>query len=261
MKKVIALLTDFGTRDPYVASMKGVIVSLLPDAKIIDISHEIDPHNIAEGAFILWQASRSFPKGTIFIGVVDPGVGSSRKILGVKTSRHIFLAPDNGLLNFVATYEKVKEIREVSNEVLFLKNVSATFHGRDILAPVAARLAKITEFQQIGPRLKPLDTHPLQHAKLMKNQIVADILYRDRFGNLITNIETAAFKKWRQNRPFKTRIGSKWVKEFYINYVLIPKGKASLIAGSSGFIEIACRQRSAADFLKVKAGYEFILTH
>jgi hypothetical protein len=179
--------------------------------------------------------------------------------MGVKTLRHVYLAPDNGILNFVLAYEKVKEIREVSNEVYFLKNVSATFHGRDIFAPVAAHLAKTTKFRQIGPSVLPRHTCPVQHSKLRKNQIVADILYKDRFGNLITNVEIEFFKKWRQNRSFKVRIGKKCVREFYSSYECIPKGKDGFIPGSSGFLEIACRLKSASDFLNAKAGHEFII--
>jgi S-adenosyl-L-methionine hydrolase (adenosine-forming) len=259
MPPVIALLSDFGTRDWYVAAMKGEILKINPSARIVDITHEIEPQNVNQSAFVLWQAQKSFPKGTIFVAVVDPGVGSNRKLIAVKTTRAIFLAPDNGLLSFILSNEKLKEVREVSNKLLPHKNISTTFHGRDILAPLAAKLTKGFRFSQIGA-LFHVKKQPLRVAQLTKNQIVADIIYRDGFGNLVTNLETKKLLQWKKKKSIQAKIKNHYVRSTHSHYQQLPKKGAGFVCGSSGLVEIACRNSSAAKHLKVSAGYEIKIT-
>jgi S-adenosyl-L-methionine hydrolase (adenosine-forming) len=260
MPKTIALLTDFGLRDHYVAAMKGSILCVVPNAAIVDISHQVEPHNINEGAFTLWQASRWFPRGTIFVGVVDPGVGTGRKLIGLKTARSVFLAPDNGLLKFVMTFEKVQAIREISSEGLLERPISSTFHGRDILAPIAAKLSMKMPFSRIGPCYTPQETMQVQPAHVTKNQINADILYQDHFGNMITNVELDNLEQWRKKSCIKSRVKSKMITGLYENYQELPRGQAGFITGSAGLLEIACKESSAAKFLNISVGYEIIIT-
>ena len=192
-KSVIALLTDFGWDDHYVASLKGVILSINPNAVIADISHSVRPQNVRDGAFLLREVYPHFPEGTIFVAVVDPGVGSSRRALCVQTSRGFLIGPDNGLLSLALRHENKFEAREIVNERYFLKPVSATFHGRDIFAPVAAHLSKRNIFVSLGPRLKTIQQIPFPAAKKTRNGIVGEIVYLDRFGNAMTNISKEIF--------------------------------------------------------------------
>ncbi len=150
--RVITLLTDFGYRDGFVGSMKGVILGINPGAQIVDISHEVQPQNIDEAGFILFSTYNHFPEGTIHVAVVDPGVGSPRKIIAVKTRNYIFLSPDNGLLKYIFFREKNCRVFEVTNRIFFLNRVSSTFHGRDIFAPVSAHLSLGTNINEIGKK-------------------------------------------------------------------------------------------------------------
>jgi len=153
MTRVITLTSDFGLEDEYVGVMKGVIVSIAPAARIIDLSHGIKRQAVQEAAFVLAAAYRYFPKGTVHVAVVDPGVGSDRKIILLRADGHFFIAPDNGLLTFLLAGDRFEAVHEVANRDLFIKPVSNTFHGRDIMAPVAARLAAGLDMEAVGPAI------------------------------------------------------------------------------------------------------------
>ena len=182
----------------------------------------------------MWQAGRWFPKNTVFVAVVDPGVGSQRAILALKNHQGIFLAPDNGLLQFIIAYEKPEAIHKVTNQRLFHKSVSSTFHGRDIFAPVAARLARNTPFGSVGPLAAPDRIPPLAKARFTKDQIVADIIYQDKFGNLITNLETRELQgKW-PDKNIGTSVKGKTVPGIYPNYSVIPEKRAGFVHGRFG---------------------------
>src|SRR5438093_5509257 len=152
---IITLTTDFGLADPFVGIMKGVILGIAPDAQLVDVTHDVRAYNVLEAAFVIDSAYRYFPEGTVHLIVVDPGVGSTRRPIAVEANRHIFVAPDNGVLSCVLqTDPTVLSVYWINNANLFLKSVSQTFHGRDIFAPVAARLARGTSIESVGPRIR-----------------------------------------------------------------------------------------------------------
>ena len=229
MRPVIALLTDFGTRDPYVAAMKGVIASRC-EAAIIDLTHDIAPFDIWEAAFFLRDVVRYWPAGTIFVCVVDPGVGTARRIVAVESDERLFLAPDNGLLHFVRG-----DAFDVTAESLFLADGSTTFHGRDRFAPVAAALANGKRIDDLGPQVG--DRVPLDYTP-------GAIIRIDRFGNCITDLVPPA-------TPFAVA-----VKDWRIEHVrtTYTGDGAFLIIGSTGCIEISVANGSAASLLQLSRG-------
>lgn len=250
---VVGLLTDFGTEDHYVGVMKAAIVSVSRGVQIIDISHEVQPHSIAQGAYLLWSSYRSFPKGSVLVAVVDPGVGSDRGIIAAKTDRYTFLAPDNGLLDLVLCEEKLRHVITISTEKpsvrrLLPKTVSSTFHGRDIFAPLAAHLAEGIRLENLG-RKRAVDWIDPPFIKSLSSGSKAKVLHIDRFGNVITNI--LADLPAVRNRSLRIRIGKRVVTTWAENYVSMAPRTPCLIVGSNRLVEIAMNQRSAALFLCV----------
>ena len=232
-KRSIALLTDFGTRDPYVASMKGVIASRT-DAEIADLSHDIAPQDVFGAAWFLGTVERWWPSGTIFVGVVDPGVGTSRRILAVEREGKQFLAPDNGLLTFVAGDGVVRSVEDTS---LFLPHGSSTFHGRDRFAPVAAALANGLALDRVGPAIPDMVVLPYEPGT---------IVAIDHFGNAITDVTPPP-------PPFSLRVGGLTIDRLCRTYEEGGDGPF-LIIGSSGTIEISVRNGSAAEGLGLRRG-------
>ena len=190
-RPVITLTTDFGTRDPFIGQMKGVILNINPDAEIVDISNEISPHNIREGAVVAGLSYRYFPNRTIHIVVVDPGVGSCRKPLIVTTENHYFVGPDNGVLSMVYSLEREHiQVTHITADHYFLNKDSATFHGRDIFAPVAAWLSKGIQVRNFGELVTEyMRIRIPEPERPTKNTIEGEIIHIDRFGNAITNIK------------------------------------------------------------------------
>ncbi len=241
----IALLSDFGTRDPYVAAMKGVLVSRTSEP-LFDLTHDIAPFDVLEAAWFLRGVVDYWPEGTIFVCVVDPGVGTSRKIVAVEIAGKIFLAPDNGLLTFVIAGGRHHRGRqfEVSNESLFLPNGSTTFHGRDRLAPVAAALANGARLEDLGPAIETLVMLPYE-PPAYGEVVVGTIVAIDRFGNAITDIEAARVPFAR----FTLHSGDVVVDRMEQTYAGVG---AFLIVGSSGCIEISIAGGSAAERLHLR---------
>lgn len=232
-------MTDFGTRDPYVAAMKGVIAARTV-AAIVDLTHEIAPFDVFEGAWFLRSVALWWPEGTIFVGVVDPGVGTSRRIVAVDVGGRVFVAPDNGLLTFVgrgAAYD-------VTNEALFLPNGSSTFHGRDRFAPVAAALANGLTLADVGPRINDLVTLDYTPPQYDETEVRGTIVSIDRFGNGITDIERSRIPF----APFAVRVHGHTIERMERNYGDAESG-AFLIVGSTGHIEISIANDSAAERL------------
>ncbi len=230
---ILTLLTDFGTKDHYAGVMKGVIARISPHARVIDISHEVEPFQIAEGAYLLSQAWRWFPRGTVHVAVVDPGVGSKRRAIAAQAEEHVFVLPDNGLLSLIGVREPF--VREIADPALMLHPVSRTFHGRDIFAPAAAHLARGTAFEDLGPEVRDwvrLPANPLS------------VLHIDRFGNAVTGLRE------RQT----VRIGSTLITHFAENYADAPPNELFLIEGSGGYLEISLREGSAAARLGCRVG-------
>lgn len=247
---LITLLTDFGTRDYFVAAMKGVISSINTQAAIIDITHEIEPQGIGAAAFTLQACYRDFPRGTIHVAVVDPGVGSARRAILVETNEYFFVAPDNGLLSFVFQTEKDFRVFEITNKDFSRRPVSRTFHGRDVFAPVAAHLATGIPSQAFGAEIRDFVSFAEKTPKeIAGNLIEASILHVDRFGNLITNLrQSDAPDRFSVEINGSEIIG---LKDFYAE---AGREEIFMIWGSAGFLEIAANQTSAANLLAACAG-------
>ncbi len=251
----IVLLTDFGTRDAYVASMKGVIAGLFPRSHVIDLTHEIEPQNIRQAAFVLETTYPYFPPGSLFVSVVDPGVGSERRILAAKTPHGIFLAPDNGLLTRVLAREKKQELRTVNNREFFLEKVSSTFHGRDCFAPTAARLAKDpSRFSRLGPRVSSFKKIEFPEPRRKGKQVLGEVVYFDHFGNAFTNITKNAIKKGESRMAWRVRVKERLIGVVRRSYFEAPHGEAVPVFSSTDVLEIAVNQGSAREKLKLREG-------
>lgn len=251
----IVLLTDFGLKDAYVASMKAVIFSLFPEAKIVDLTHEVGPQNVRQAAFLLEAVYSYFPKGSIFVSVVDPGVGSERKILAAKTEKGIFLAPDNGLLTRILEKERKYELRVVTNSRFFLEKVSKTFHGRDCFAPTAARIAKEpSRFRELGPRLGRFKKLDFPSPNVTPKKIVGEIVYFDHFGNAFTNIHRKLLRACGKNVVPRVRAGGKALGTMRSSYFEAKTGQVVAVISSTDLVEIAVNHGSAQKKLNLKEG-------
>src|SRR3954451_10762927 len=193
MRPVIALLSDFGTRDHYAGTMKGVMIAICPDVTFVDITHEITPHDVMEGALQLAASCRYFPAGTIFLSVVDPGVGSSRRGIAVESGDYRFVAPDNGVLSAVLDEHAAKRVVELTERKYARPTVSRTFEGRDRFAPAAAWLAKGIDLAALGRSAGAIHRLDVPQPQIAADQIDGQVLRIDRFGNLITNIDRRTF--------------------------------------------------------------------
>lgn len=258
---VIALMTDFGLDDFFVASIKAVILSINPAVSIVDITHNVPSYDVRAGSFILAACTPFFPQGTIFLSVVDPGVGSERRILLARTAKHDFIAPDNGLLTLALDEPGSLELRSVSALKFFLSESSRTFEGRDRMAPAAAWLSLGTPAAEFGPRLDGYEKHPVHKPRREKDRIKGEVAYVDKFGNLITNIPAAWLSGLgrRPSPPFRMRIRGRTIDAFPVSYSRGPRGKLFALAGSLGTVEIALRRDSAAARLKARVGDEVSL--
>lgn len=258
---VISLLTDFGLKDPYAGTMKGVILSVCPEVRIIDITHLISPQNVHEAAYVLSFAYPYFPEETIHVAVVDPGVGSGRKIAAVKTKAGVFIAPDNGLLSLVLEEQEILAAFSVKNSDIFIHPVSRTFHGRDIFAPAAARLACGMEMDLLGPAL---DTESLIRLDFgappkvdEKGVLCGSVIFADRFGNLVTNIGRSHIKEAfgasvsYLGRQVCIRAGGRIIRGLSDLYSCVPKGEPLAIIGSSNRLEISVNGGNAEKQLKL----------
>lgn len=254
---VISLLTDFGTKDPYVAEMKAVIVSICPEARIIDISHEIEKFNIRMGAFTLASAARFFPEKTIHVAIVDPGVGTKRRPLIVETHRFFYVDPDNGILMLSAQREKVRHVCQISNPSLMLSKVSKTFHGRDIFAPAAAYLAKGKPISEFGPEIRDYVIPEFTKAKMRENELLGEIVHIDDFGNVISNISIEDLKRIgaKENCFLNLQLKEKTFRlRFCSTYGAVSAGQPLALVDSHEFLEVSVNQGNAAKKFKVKIG-------
>src|SRR4051812_24074367 len=248
-RPTLTLTTDFGLSDHFAGVMKGVILGICPQAHVVDISHQVTPFEIAEGAYLIAQAWRYFPKKTVHVVVVDPGVGTQRRPILVEAGGQYFIGPDNGVLSMVYLQEKSK-VRLISNEKYFRHPVSRTFHGRDIFAPVAAHLAAGILPARFGKPiedyLKPEFQKPQRAGK---RTWIARILKIDRFGNIVTNIHTSEFGDL-ATRNFSLSLGPQTVAALAHNYAQCAPGELFLILGSAGYYEVSLSQGNAAKYVK-----------
>jgi hypothetical protein len=251
---VITLLTDFGTRDYYLASMKGVILGINPRCVLIDITHQVSQHDIREGAFILANAYSYFPKGTTHLAVVDPGVGGLRKPVLLVTQHYCFVGPDNGLFTVITQKESVKQIIALDQQKYHLSKVSTTFHGRDIFAPVAAYLSLGIKPNALGHKIDSLGRLGFEGPFIKEGKLLGEILHVDTFGNVVSNIDEGRFLRFIQGRPFVIRAGRKTIRSLKKAYWEGKKGELVALFGSGGFLEISVREGNAEKVLKAKRG-------
>jgi S-adenosyl-L-methionine hydrolase (adenosine-forming) len=255
-RRIITLLSDFGVRDHYVGAMKGVILSINPSINLVDISHSVPPQDIQSGAFTLAQACRWFPEHTIHLAVVDPGVGTSRKGLAVYSNGHYFVGPDNGLFSYILEQEGATAY-EITADHYFCKPLSSTFHGRDVFAPVAAWMSRDVHINQLGPECKnPVRLKIPRVTKVKDTLIQAAVLAVDQFGNLVTNLrpEDIPNLKGQSSRPWKMLAGHREINAYHRTFAEANAGEVFVLAGSSGYLEIAVRNGSAASVLNLAAG-------
>ncbi|MBD3184688.1 hypothetical protein GF312_20575 [Candidatus Poribacteria bacterium] len=250
----VTLTTDFGLSDGFVGIMKGVIYSINPSAKLIDISHDIASQDIQTASFILGSAFSFFPKGTVHMVVVDPGVGSDRSAVAVETDNYYFVAPDNGVLSGVMERISFIKVMELSNKKHFLPEVSNTFHGRDIFAPVSAYLSKGLSIDELGTKIENLMERVLPEPEINQDSITGEIIHIDKFGNLISNIDKKSFEKLVVNRDFTIEIAGDIINHLSRSYADSSTDKLLAIFDSFGKLEIAANQNRAADILRVHRG-------
>jgi S-adenosylmethionine hydrolase len=251
---IVTLLTDFGTKDPYLASMKGVILNINPQCILIDITHQVSPHDIQEGAFILASSYSYFPKGTIHLSVVDPGVGSPRKPLLIATARYFFIGPDNGLFSLVLKKERVKKVVALTNQKFFLPPISTTFHGRDIFAPVAGFLSLGIKPKDFGNEIDSWGELFFPKPRVKGRELVGEILHVDTFGNLISNIHEQQLFHFGKRNLFSITIGKKVIHGLKKGYWEGKRGEPIALLGSDRFLEISIREGNAQKRLKIKRG-------
>lgn len=263
---IITLLTDFGTRDEYVGLMKGVILSVHPSATIVDITHQIDSQDIEQAAHTIHAAYRYFPVGSVHLVVVDPGVGTERALLALEMQKQIFIAPDNGVLSLLFDEEAVGAIIKITNVQYFLETISQTFHGRDIIAPVGAHIARGVELRQLGDRLELAQAVRLPniYPKVTGDgKIIGKVVAIDHFGNLISNIDRQMLPQGgprEPKKPIRIRIGSLTIDGIDQTYGDGRPNAPLALIGSRGYLEIAVPGGSAAEQLKVCKGDRVQLT-
>jgi len=252
-RPIVTLITDFGLSDHYAGVMRGVILGICPQAEIVDISHEVGAYEVVEGAFLLSQTYPYFPRGTVHVVVIDPGVGTARRPIVAEAAGQRFVAPDNGVLSLMYAREKPK-VRWITAEKYFLKPVSQTFHGRDIFAPVGAHLARGVAPASMGKLITDyLRLHFERPVRTARRAWTGAVLKIDRFGNLITNFPAADFPEL-GNRPFEMSIGLETVSRMARNYAESGTGELFVIVGSSGYLEVSASQASAAKMLGCGVG-------
>ena len=252
-RPVIALLTDFGTRDHYAGTMKGVVLGICPDVTFVDISHELPPHDVLAGAFELAATYRYFPAGTIFLVVVDPGVGSTRRGIAAEAGEYKFVAPDNGVLTVVFDEHPPKRVVELTERKYARPTVSRTFEGRDRFAPAAAWLAKGIELAALGRGAANVHRLEVPEPRVEDDRIVGEILRIDRFGNLITNIDRRTFEKL-AGGTLDVTAGAHAVPKVVSTYADAAAGELCALFGSTDHLEIAANGASAAAALGLGRG-------
>ena len=252
--KIITFLSDFGSKSSYVSQMKGAALSIT-DTKVVDITHDISPHNIREGAFMLRTSVPYFPPGTVHVAVVDPGVGTERKGIVITTQSQILIGPDNGLLIPAARFLGKFTVYEITNTKLMLPFVSYTFHGRDIFSPIAAHILNGVLFEHIGPVISNFIDFNFGNFEINKSSAIGKIIYIDNFGNIITNIDGLKFGNVSDfGKNVTIFIGKKTFKaQFVKSYDFVKKGEVLLTIGSSNFLEVSINQGNAAKKLDVKS--------
>jgi S-adenosyl-L-methionine hydrolase (adenosine-forming) len=254
MRPVIALLSDFGTRDHYAGTMKGVMIGICPDVTLVDITHEITPHDVIEGALQLAASSRYFPAGTIFLAIVDPGVGSPRRGIAAEAGDYRFVAPDNGVLTAVFRDVSPKRVVELTERRYARPTVSRTFEGRDRFAPAAAWLAKGIQLSALGRPVSGYQQVEIPQPDVNDSRLAGVVLLVDRFGNLVTNIDRRTFETFTRGQPVALKVAEHPIAGVVATYADIRPGEVCALFGSTEHIEFAVNGGSAAAALGVARG-------
>jgi len=255
---ILTLLTDFGTSDGYVAAMKGTALSLSSTLRVIDITHEVPSQDIFRAALILKQVARTFPEGTVHVVVVDPGVGTDRRPIAVESRGQYFVGPDNGVLTLAAT--PPRQAFQITNPDLMRAKLSDTFHGRDLFAPAGARLACDTSIEDVGPALDSIEEIPLPAPTLSQGTIVGEVIYADRYGNLMINVtedQLAALDR----ESIQVSISGITIEGLKQTYADVRLGELVAYIGSTGYLEVARREGNARHYLGAPRGAQVILNH
>ena len=247
---LLTLLTDFGVEDYYVAAVKGTVLRLAPGTEIVDISHEVPPGDVATGAFLLAAAIPWFPAGTVHLAVVDPGVGSGRRILAARTVSSWLVLPDNGLLTHLLHQEAIQSVRSVEKADLFLPGPGQTFHGRDRFAPAAAWLLRRDSKEELGPEVSDPVLLPLQPPRREEGHLQGQVVHIDRYGNLITDIPS----DWLPEGACRAEVQGRKAFRKASHYAEIATGEAAMIPGSLGTVELSLRGDSLAGKWAVDRG-------
>jgi len=256
-RPLITLLTDFGYKDHYVAAMKGVILSICPEAQIVDIAHGVPKFDVRAAAYVLRGAYKYFPRGTIHVVVVDPGVGTERRAVAVKSRNYVFIGPDNGVLSLALAEDGVEEARVIENRDLMLPRVTHTFHGRDVFAPVAAHLAKGVPFSQVGRRIEHLEEPSFAKPLVRGREMLCEALYIDDFGNVALNVDEKMLRGLGVSYGAMLAVelrGKEIALKLLPSYGHAPEGAPLLLINSEGFLEIAVNKGSAASIFGLSPG-------
>lgn len=251
--QIITLLTDFGGKDPYVGMMKGVILGIAPNVRIVDLTHDIAPQDVFDAAYVLRSSYKYFPRGTIHIAVVDPGVGTDRKALALRADGHFFAVPDNGIVSLIAAETPPAEVVDLTQRKYFLPDVSWTFHGRDIFAPVAAHIANGVELSNFGDPVRQIEMLDVPRPRHERDSIRGEVVHTDRFGNLITNIAASDLMMIRTSQC-EIRIAGKTIHGIQQSYGAVRRKDLLALIGSSGLLEVSVNQGDAAAALGVGKG-------
>jgi len=274
---LVTLTTDFGTADGYVGTMKGVILSIVPGAQLVDISHEIAPQNVRQAAYVLYTAVPFFPAHAVHVVVVDPGVGSARRPIAVRTPAGTFVGPDNGVFSYLMACEPVEVVVELAEPRYHMPQVSHTFHGRDIFSPVGAHLAAGVSINALGPPVHDPVVFPPPRLEVGSGQISGEVLHADHFGNVITSIGLLV---WRGDelsftpafgaagdgaevclnaREATVALPERDLSGVFRTYAQVARGEALALVGSEGHLEIAVREGNAAQALGLRPGDPVVL--
>ena len=253
-KGLITLLTDFGTKDSYVGAIKGAILNINPKAYIIDITHQIPPQSIFTAAFSMFNYYNYFPKDTVHMAVIDPGVGSHRKAVIVRTEKYYLVGPNNGIFTFVYSREKVISAVEITNKDLLLPEISSTFHGRDVFAPAAAHLSMGVPMSKFGKPLTELSTVDLPKPVIGQTQITGRVIHVDRFGNAITNIGEPLFRDFTRSSSFIVELKRIRLQSIRSTYQEAREGETIALFGSAKLLEISINGGDASEQHRIVSG-------
>jgi hypothetical protein len=250
---IITLLTDFGSKDPYVGVMKGVILSICPGARLVDLSHEVPPQQVASASYLLKSVLPYFPEGTVHLAVVDPGVGGARKAAALASEGRFFVGPDNGLFPAALGERGIEKGVEITEKAYRLPGTSPTFHGRDIFAPAAAHLAAGLSLGKLGPKCSHWVWRELPRPRRINGGLEGEILWVDGFGNLVTNFQAP------YPDSFRLKVGKVVVKKSGTHYAEVKVGEALVLPGSSGHLEVSVNGGRADVKLKAGIGMKVVL--